>query len=166
MAKKGPEHELVRIPTLEKLVEAGWRREQIVCPEEGTDEKEWRVPKTPHDATEREKDRRFDGFPVDIAIFDSAEQAGKHEHLYGIVECKRPDVDAGVSQLEIYMGLEPQCRFGLWTNGKATAMVYKLADGTFGVERNAGIPKPGDNLRRAGKERVKETHRLKPLRGF
>lgn len=152
MAKKGPEHELTRIPTLNALLKVGWDRKQIICPSDDSSDTEWRVPKTPHDATQRERKYSFEYYPVDMAIFDSPEHVGQYDHLFGIVECKKPDVDAGVNQLEIYMGLEPRCRFGFWTNGGKTAVVYKLADGTYEVVKNAGLPKPSDNLRRAGKE--------------
>lgn len=152
MAKKGPEHERTRIPTLKALIKAGWNRKQIICPSADSADTEWRVPKTPSEATKREMGRSFDYFPVDIAIFDSIEHAGEYDHLFGIIECKKPDVEAGVTQLETYMGLEPRCRFGFWTNSEDTALVYKLADGTYEVAKGASLPKPSDNLRRAGKE--------------
>ena len=152
MAKSGPEHNLVRIPTLQALIQAGWKREQIICPSDDSRDIEWRVPQTPHDATQRELGRAFAYFPVDIAIFDREEHVGEYEHVFGFIECKSPTVKAGISQLTIYMGLEPSCRFGFWTNGTDTALVFKLADGTYDILRNAPLPRPNDNLRRAGKK--------------
>lgn len=86
MAKKGPEHERTRIPTLKALIKAGWNRKQIICPSADSADTEWRVPKTPSEATKREMGRSFDYFPVDIAIFDSTEHAGEYNHLFGIIE--------------------------------------------------------------------------------
>lgn len=49
------EHHNVRLPLLGKLTDLGWLREQIICPSPDSDDREWRVPKTPSEATKREK---------------------------------------------------------------------------------------------------------------
>lgn len=151
MSRSGPEHELVRIPTLRALLEAGWSRDQIVCPSDDSGDSEWRVPRTPHDATLRELGRSFASWPVDLAIFDDGAHAGDWEHVFGIFEFKQPDVPAGRSQLETYLGLEPRASFGYWTNGRDSVALYRLADGTLEAEEHAALPRPTDNLRRAAK---------------
>ena len=45
----GPENTFARMPFIEKLVEMGWKREKIIY------QPEWQVPKTPSEATKREK---------------------------------------------------------------------------------------------------------------
>lgn len=141
------EHHLVRIPVLEKLVKLKWEREQIICPSEDSSDKEWRVPKSPSEAANREARRSFKGYPVDIAIFDSIEYAGEYEHIQIIIECKEPEKENGISQLKIYLGLEPHARLGVWTNGKECVRIYKLPTaGKFKVIEHSSLPKPSENL--------------------
>jgi len=89
-------------PLIQLLVSVGWELEQIQF-----GRREWRVPKTPAEATKRERGHSFEAFPCDVAIFDSPERRGDPRHLLFIVEAKTPDEEAGVAQLETYMGLEP-----------------------------------------------------------
>ena len=147
---KFKEHHLVRLPFLQMLIDAGWNRYQLICPSPDTKDKEWLVPKTPSDNTDREAKRRFSGFPVDIAIFDEPAHCGEWDHLIAIVETKSPSEEAGISQLETYLGLEPHAVFGMWTNGSSITLVYKQADLKYKVIRNASIPKPSDNFLFAG----------------
>lgn len=135
-----PEHNLVRLPVIEKLALAGWDRGQLQFAPE------WRVPKTPHDAAKREAGVSFGGWPVDLAIFDDAATVGQWEHILAICEFKAPTLDAGVSQLEIYLTREPRARVGYWTNGVTDIRVYKLPDGTFKHMANRGVPLPGDSF--------------------
>ena len=148
------EHRLVRLPVLDSLIGFGWLREQIVCPSPDSDDTEWRVPKTPSEAAKRERGGKFEGFPCDIAVFDSPDNVGDWEHIEIIVEAKAPEVDVGISELETYLGLEPHARLGIWTNGAEFVRVYKLPDGGFEVERSSSLPKPRENLIRAGKDMI------------
>lgn len=146
------EHHNVRLPLLGKLTDLGWLREQIICPSPDSDDREWRVPKTPSEATKREQGRSYEGFPCDIAIFDSPENLGDWEHVEIIVETKAPNTNAGISELETYLGLEPHARLGIWTNGDEVVRVYKLPDGDFSVDRPSSLPKPGENIIKASRE--------------
>ena len=76
--KDGPEQQLVVGPLVEILVSKGWNLKQIIF-----GKKEWKVPKTPSEASKREAGRSFAGFPVDIAVFDSVENANDYRHLFG-----------------------------------------------------------------------------------
>ena len=102
--------------------------------------------KTPSDASKREAGARFEGFPVDVAIFDEPSNIGEYEHLILIIETKSPTKNVGINQLEIYLGLEPHVRLGIWTNGNDRAFVYRAADGSFVVQRKGNLPKPSDSL--------------------
>jgi type I restriction enzyme M protein len=109
--KKGPEQEKVVGPLVQYLLSKGYKLEQIRF-----GKKEWRVPKNPSEATERERGNQYEGFPVDIAIFDSPEMTGKSSGPSIIIETKQPKEEAGISQLEIYMSLEPSVKLGIWAN--------------------------------------------------
>lgn len=149
------EHHLTRLPVLDNLMKLGWERAQIVCPSPDTDDTEWHVPKTPSEATKRESKQSFKGYPVDIALFDDVEFAGDYEHIVCIIECKEPNKLEGISQLQIYLGLEPHARMGVWTNGVEYVRVYKLPiAGSFKVEEGASLPKPSENLILSGDKRI------------
>lgn len=149
------EHHLTRLPVLDKLLKLGWDRGQIICPSPESTDKEWHVPKTPSDASSREAKKSFKGFPVDIAIFDSIEDVGNYEHLSIIIECKEPNRKDGISQLKIYLGLEPHVRLGIWTNGKEFIRVYKLPTaGNFKVVEGTTLPKTSENLVLADEKRL------------
>lgn len=137
------EHHQARLPVLEALLVLGWERSQIQCP---PDDREWRVPKNPSSAAAREKGRSFDGYPVDIALFDSSAGKGDWRHANVIIECKTPGDSSGLSELETYMGLEPKVRLGVLTDGARVTRVYKLPSGEFSVEESSTLPAPGDNL--------------------
>jgi type I restriction enzyme M protein len=136
----GPEHQKVRLPTIKKLIEAGWAEGQIRWAPE------WRVPKSPHDAAVRESGRRFPSWPVDLALFDDAAYVDDWQHVVALLEFKQPTLEQGVSQLEIYLAREPRAKLGYWTNGTTNVRVYKLPDGGFKHVRNRGVPKPGEEL--------------------
>lgn len=142
----GPEHQQVRLPTIEALVQAGWDREQLQW------DPEWRVPKSPHDAASREAGRSFSSWPVDLAIFEDASTVGSWEHVLIICEFKAPDLKGGVSQLETYLAREPRARMGFWTNGTDDVRVYKLPDGGFLHVKGRGVPQPGEDLTKASKQ--------------
>lgn len=92
--KNTAEQRTVVEPLVARLVENGWSLDQIVY-----GKKEWRVPKSPSQATKREKGDSFVGFPVDVAIFDDPAHTGDFRHLLFMVECKQPTEDAGIAQL-------------------------------------------------------------------
>lgn len=142
----GPEHQRVRLPVIEALVNAGWDRDQLQW------KPEWRVPKSPHDASKREEGRKFESWPVDLAIFDDARYTGAWEHVLLLCEFKEPDLDSGINQLEIYLAREPRARMGFWTNGTDDVRVYKTPDGGFIHVKNKGIPEPGEDFAKASHE--------------
>lgn len=149
------EHHLTRLPVLKELLEIGWERGQIICPSPDTDDVEWHVPKSPSEATNREARRKFKGYPVDIALFDDVEYVGDYEHVVALIECKEPKKTEGISQLKIYLGLEPHSRMGVWTNGSEFVRVYKLpVAGSFKVVEGLGLPKPDENMILAGNNRL------------
>lgn len=122
--KEGPEQKKVVGPLVEQLLINGWNLDQVLfghC--------EWRVPKTPSEASKRERGASFDGFPVDIAVFESRETCGDYRHLLFIVECKQPEISVGLQQLETYLSLEPHVKLGIWCNNAALSssclLVYK-----------------------------------------
>ncbi|MEE3483518.1 MAG: N-6 DNA methylase [Bacteroidales bacterium] len=133
--KDGPEQQLVVGPLVEILVSKGWNLKQIIF-----GKKEWKVPKTPSEASKREAGRSFAGFPVDIAVFDCVENANDYRHLLFIIECKKPGIEVGQEQLETYLSLEPHAKLGVVANNaekssKAT-FVYKDKNGiNFPQER-------------------------------
>lgn len=126
--KNGPEQQLVVGPLVERLVENGWDKEQIIF-----GKSEWKVPKSPSEASKRESGASFDYFPVDIAVFENAQTCGDYRHLLFIIECKQPNIDVGLQQLETYLSLEPHAKLGIWANSpdlSARALfVYKDAKG-------------------------------------
>ena len=95
-------------PLVKYLVSNGWDLGQIIFGKE-----EWRIPRSPSQATLREKGRSFDGFPVDIAVFDDLAHTGDPRHLLFIVECKQPTEETGVTQLESYFVGEPYTNLGI-----------------------------------------------------
>lgn len=134
-------------PLVQLLVDSGWQLDQLVF-----GKKEWRVPKTPSEATKRERGNHYEGFPCDVAIFDAPERRGDPRHLIAIIETKVADEDAGVDQLESYMGLEPHVRLGIWTNNadpsSPVVFVYRDRGGRL-VRRNkvlSDLPRPGEPI--------------------
>ena len=157
-SKSFKEHHLTRLPILDALLKLGWERNQIVCPSPESEDTEWHVPKSPSEATNREAKRKFKGFPVDIALFDDVEYVGDYEHIVALIECKEPSKNEGISQLKIYLGLEPHTRMGVWTNGSEFVRVYKLPSaGSFKVIEGSSLPKPNENMILAGDERITYT---------
>ena len=143
------EHTNVRIPLLAEFERLGWDPNQMQY------EPEWKVPKSPSEASKREAGKSFQGFPVDIAIFDNASNLGNYENIQIIVETKAPDIDLGINQLKIYMGLEPHTLLGIWSNGTDISLVYRTAQGGFEVVRHGSLPRPGESLLRSGTSKLK-----------
>lgn len=101
--KDTPEQRTVVGPLVARLLENGWNLDQIVY-----GKREWRVPKSPSEATKREKLESFAGFPVDITVFDDPVHTGDPRHLLFVIECKQPTEEAGIAQLESYFVGEPR----------------------------------------------------------
>lgn len=145
--KDGPEQHLVVGPLVLYLVSIGWKLDQIVF-----GRAEWRVPKSPSQATKREKGESFEGFPVDIAVFDDAKNVGDPRHLIFVIECKQPQETAGVSQLESYFVGEPHVKLGVWANSAATdaqsTFIYRRTDGHSLPKRKriGELPRPGEKI--------------------
>lgn len=145
MSSTGPEHRKTRAPVIEALRILGWTERQLKW------QPEWRVPARPSEATKREGGHGFQGYPVDLALFEDADAPMDWRNVVGIFEFKEPTLDEGVSQLETYLALEPRARFGVWTNGTKTATVWKLPDGTYKTVRtdDLRLPRPDDNFEQA-----------------
>lgn len=140
--KGGPEQSKVVGPVVQRLVQLGWKLEQIRFGRE-----EWRIPKSPSQATERERGNSFAGNPVDIAVFDSVKHVGNPRHLAFIIECKQPDDDSGISQLETYLANEPHVKLGVWVNdaadGAPAAFLYRQPKGEFITKLKTASDLPG-----------------------
>lgn len=145
--KNGPEQQLVVGPLVEILLDRGWNLNQIFF-----GKKEWKVPKNPSEASKRELGRSFAGFPVDIAVFDKVENTGDYRHILFIVECKKPGVNVGQEQLELYLSLETHVKLGILANnaelGSSAMFVFKNANGFHIPQEKTinDIPYLGDSL--------------------
>ena len=128
--KDGPEQRRVVGPLVARLVEIGWDLRQIVF-----GHGEWRVPKSPSEATKRERKNAFVGFPVDIAVFDDPDKTGDPRHLLFIIECKQPTDTAGVAQLESYFVGEPHVQLGVWANNPTRAAKAVFIYGSIRVSQ-------------------------------
>ena len=146
--KNTPEQKKVVGPLVSYLIDNGWQIEQIIF-----GKKEWRIPKTPSEATRREKGYSFSGFPVDIAVFDDPAHVNDPRHLLFIIECKPPSEEAGISQLESYFVGEPHSHLGVWANdpnpSAKTVFLYRGSDGRMFLKRQkvADLPRPGEPIR-------------------
>jgi len=142
-----PEQLRVVGPLVQYLKDQGWRLDQMVF-----GKKEWFVPKSPSEQTKREKGESYSGFPVDIAVFDSPKTISDPRHLLFIIECKQPEEDAGVTQLEAYFVGEPHVKLGVLANSpdpsSQGAFIYRKTDGGMLVKRRhiKNIPKPGEAI--------------------
>lgn len=142
-----PEQQTVTGPLVAYLLSIGWRLEQLVF-----GKKEWRIPKSPSEATKREKGRSYSGFPVDVAVFDSVESVGDPAHLLFVIECKQPTESAGVSQMESYYVGEPHASLGVWINNADPlaegAFLYRAKDGRAIMRRRMvkDLPRPGEEV--------------------
>ena len=142
-----PEQKTVVGPLVTYLVNNGWDLGQIVF-----GKTEWRVPKSPSQATLREKGQSFDGFPVDIAVFDDPVHSGNPRHLLFMIECKQPTEEAGVDQLESYFSAEPYSNLGIWVNDSSPSapavFVYRGIDGKpiRKSRQVVHLPRPGESI--------------------
>ena len=145
--KDTPEQQEVVGPLVSYLIQRGWNLEQIVY-----GRKEWRVPKSPSEATKREKQESFSGFPVDVAVFDDPAHVGDPHHLLFLIECKQPTEDAGITQLESYFVGEPHTQLGIWVNlaepSARAIFLYRNQSGKI-IRKNkiiSDIPVPGERI--------------------
>lgn len=150
------EHLEVRVPLVAELERIGWDKNQIQY------QPEWKVPKSPCEASKREAGQGFQGFPVDIAIFDNPSNLGNYENIQIIIETKAPNIEEGINQLKIYMSLEPHALLGVWSNGANICLVYRTSQGGFQVERNGVLPRPCDSLIKSGETKLKWTDLVEP----
>jgi len=143
-----PEQRDVVGPLVAQLVDAGWHLEQIIF-----GKSEWRVPKSPSEASKREKGNSYAGFPVDIAVFDDPSNVGDPRHLVFLIECKQSTETAGVTQLESYFVGEPHVQLGVWANdatpGAPAVFIYRKSDGRMLLKKQkvSDIPRPGEAIR-------------------
>jgi type I restriction enzyme M protein len=141
------EQQLVVGPVVQYLTTLGWSLDQMIF-----GKKEWRIPKSPSEQTKREKGQSYEGFPVDIAVFDDPKNIGDARHIVFLVECKQPDEAAGVKQLEAYFVGEPHCRLGIWANdpdvSAPASFVYRMPDNSMLLKRRclADVPRPGEAI--------------------
>lgn len=134
-------------PLVWHLAKQGWQKDQMVF-----GKKEWRVPKRPSEAMKREKGQSFEGFPVDIAVFDSPKTRGDIHHILFIVECKQESESAGLDQLDTYLALEPHAALGVWSNNAELSseaiFIYRQAGGVQVVKKRRvdDLPKRGEAI--------------------
>jgi len=135
-----------------RLVEDyGYKKQQIQT------HPQFRVRKRPSDEAKE--------YPVDIAVFRSAEKS--EENLLIIVECKEPNEEAGLRQLEIYMDMSP-VEVGVWFNGNAHAYIRKqfVTGGGWVYEPMPNIPQRGqriEDIGRFNRKALKPPHNLKAV---
>jgi len=129
----GPEEIDTTQPLLDYLIRvAGWEPEQIV-----SKPNQWRVRASP-------SGRRV--WPVDIAIFDRPENVRDPDHIIIICECKQPEEESGIEQLNIYLDREPNAKIGIWYDGINHAIIYKTPEGYVPAGPGTPIPTVRDPL--------------------
>ena len=141
----GPEHEQVRLPLVQQLLNLGWSEQQVQW------HPEWRVPRSPSEHSRREAGQNYQGFPVDIVIWESDALREDPDAVLIIFETKKPTAAEGLKQLENYLSLEYTAKMGFWTNGTKTLAVHRLPSGKFSHQLDAPLPKPTDTFSVAGK---------------
>lgn len=146
--KATPEQRDVVGPLVSWLCKAGWSLDQMMF-----GKKEWKVPRSPSAHSMRERGRPYGGFPVDVAVFDDPANCGDPRHLIFMVECKRPDDDSGVEQLEMYLQSEPHAKLGVLVNSvqprSSCIFVFRKPNGSLLARkrRMEDLPRPGDAIR-------------------
>lgn len=91
-------------------------------------------------------------YPVDIAVFDSAEHS--EAHLQVVVECKRKNRREGRQQLEIYLTLSA-AEIGAWFNGNDHLYLRKayVPGGAVVFEELPAFPRYGQRIEDIGRYR-------------
>lgn len=147
LLKGTPEQQTVVGPLVQHLLTLGWTLDQMVF-----GKKEWRIPKSPSEATRREKGHSYAGFPVDIAVFDSPKTCGDPAHILFLIECKQGNDQAGVTQLEAYFVGEPHAQLGIWANSADPSsqgvFLYRGSGGRVILKKTElkKLPCPGDPI--------------------
>ena len=70
---------------------------------------------------------------ADIVIFSATSPERSQENIHIIIECKKESVEPtarkdGVGQLQSYMATCPNCKWGMWTNGKQKEVFRKVVN--------------------------------------
>lgn len=93
-------------------------------------------------------------YPVDIAIFNSAEK--NEDSIYIIVECKKKNKKEGRSQLEDYLRFS-KAKIGVWFNGEEKLTILKIEkEGSIYFEEISDIPLFGQRIEDIGKNLRKD----------
>ncbi len=140
----GPEHNEVRLPLVDQLLALGWSSKQVQW------KPEWRVPKNPSEHSRREAGQSYQGYPVDVIIWESEALREDPEAALIIFETKAPNRSEGLRQLENYLSLEHTAKMGFWTNGTDTLAIHRLPSGRFSHKIGAALPRPSDTFSIAG----------------
>lgn len=79
-------------------------------------------------------------YPVDIAVFSSAERT--ESNLYIIVECKKKQRSEGLEQLKLYLDMSP-AELGAWFNGDEHLYIQKIhhSDGARTYRELPNLPR-------------------------
>ena len=87
---------------------------------------QWKVPRSPSSG-------RSNGFPCDIAVFDSPTTRGQHAHLEAILEIKAPnrlktpaETEKAERELKLYLQNEPVPKLGVLTNGVGPDRILRI----------------------------------------
>ncbi|MDR1983902.1 MAG: N-6 DNA methylase [Prevotellaceae bacterium] len=147
--KATPEEiEAVQIFARQLVEDYGYSKEQIQT------RPQFRVKVRPSD-TKKE-------YPVDIAVFNSAEKSDDNIHI--IVECKKKNRKDGRSQLEDYLRFS-KANLGVWFNGEERFYIQKIEkNGQVKFAEIPNIPKHGQRVEDIGlfkRSELQSTHNLK-----
>jgi len=84
---------------------------------------------------------------ADIVVYDSTDGAKRDQfrHVLGIIETKRPERKGGIRQLMSYMSAT-NCGWGVWTNGRDIAYLYKERTGEIREDYIHQIPRSGEGV--------------------
>ena len=104
-------------------------------------------------------------YPVDIAVFNDPKKGDND--LTIIVECKNPDRQEGIEQLQDYLRFS-RAELGVWFNGEDARYFRKIekSDGRIEFDELPNIPKFGQRVEDIGKFKRKDLrapHNLKSV---
>lgn len=104
-----------------------------------------------------------DSYPVDIAVF--AGDSRHEQNLFMVVECKKADVEEGMEQLRIYLGMS-SAEIGVWFNGKDHRYLRKVHQkgATVKLVDMPDIPKFGQRVQDIGLHLRRDLRKPKNLR--
>jgi len=108
-----------------------------------------------------------DGNPTraDIVVYlNKAAKASKDQgKIKFVVECKRPDVEAGHNQMVSYI-FNTSASGGVWTNGADVQPFRRVSEPDNALEPAPGIPKQGENWDAVGRMRRDQLERPRDVR--